>query len=88
MMFELPWEKDGKGNKAIYKETRTFRIGLGISRSFALSKMTEIVAITADFTEQKRSFYPSTWILFESSNKIEFFGLYSREPFFDIHPSA
>lgn len=84
MMFELPWEKDGKGNKAIYKEKRTFRIGLGISRSFALSKMTEIDAISADFAEQRFSFYPSAWILFEFSDKIEFFGFYSREPFFGL----
>ena len=84
MMFELPWEKDGLGNKAIYKEKRTFRIGLGLSQSFALSKMTEIDAITAVFGEQRRSFYPSVWILFESSDKMEFFGLYSREPFYEL----
>ena len=84
MMFELPWEKDGRGNKAIYKEKRTFTIGFGLSKSFALSKMTEIDAISADFGEQKRSFYPSAWILFDSSDKLEFFGLYSREPFFGL----
>ena len=85
MIFELPWEKDGRGNKAIYEETRTFRIGLGISRSFALSKMTEINAISADFGEQRWSFYPLAWILFESSDKIEFYGLYGREEFFGIY---
>lgn len=79
MMFELPWEKVGKNNKAIYEEIKTLRIGLGISRSFALSKMTEITAVSADFAEQRFSFYPLAWILFESSDKIEFFGLYSKE---------
>lgn len=85
-MFEIPWEKDGKGNKAIYKQTRTFRIGLGISRSFALSKMTGINAISADFAEQRFSFYPSAWILFEFSDRLEFFGFYGREEFFGLYP--
>ena len=85
MMFEIPWEKDGRGNKAIYKDIKNFRVGLGISRSFALSKMTEISAISAVFADKRQSFYPLAWILFESSHEIEFFGLYAREEFFGLY---
>jgi hypothetical protein len=79
MIFETPWEKDCNANKAILKELDTLKINPALSKKLALLKMTDITLISGYFQERQLLFYPSAWVLFDSSDKLEFFGLYSRE---------
>ncbi len=78
MILELPWEKDCKGNKATFKMQEKYRIIPALSKKIALLKMTDITLISGYFQEKQLLFYPSVWGLFDSSDKLEFFGIYSR----------
>lgn len=79
MILELPWEKDCKGNKAILKMQEKSKIIPALSKKIALLKMTDITLISGYFEENKLLFYPSVSVLFDSSDKLEFFGIYSRD---------
>lgn len=79
MIFECPWEKDQNGNKAIFKELDGLKINPTLSKKLALLKMTDITLMSGYFQERQILFYPSAWVLFDSSDKLNFFGLYSRE---------
>ncbi|MBW4536019.1 MAG: hypothetical protein KME09_18950 [Pleurocapsa minor HA4230-MV1] len=79
MIVESPWEKDCNGNKAILKELDRLKINPALSKKIALLKMTDITLISGYFHKRQLLFYPSTWVLFDSSDRLEFLGLYSRE---------
>ena len=79
VIFEIPWEKDINDNKAIFKEIDKLKINPAFSKKIALLKLTSITLISGFFQEKQLLFYPYASILFDSSDKLEFFGLYCRE---------
>ena len=79
MILELPWEQDCKGNKAIFKKQENFKIIPSLSKKIALLKMTDITLISGYFQEKQLLFYPLVWVLFDLSDRLEFFGIYSQD---------
>lgn len=76
---QLFWEKDSEGKNAIYKNISEIKINPNFSRNLAILKMIDVTAISASFQERSDNFYPLAWVLFDSSNKLNFFGVYARD---------
>ncbi len=77
--LDLIWEKNFGGAVGIYKVPKKVVFTPALMKSLAISKMTDVRLISADFNENTVFFTPLVWLLLDSSSSVEFFGVYATE---------
>jgi len=77
--LDLIWEKNFGGAVGIYKAPKKFIFTPALMKKLAISKMTDIRLISADFNKNTVFFTPLVWVLLDSGSRVEFFGVYATE---------
>ena len=77
--LDLIWEKNFGGAVGIYQAPKKVVFTPGLMKNLAISKMTDIKLISADFKENTVFFTPLVWLLLDSGSSVEFFGVYDTE---------
>jgi hypothetical protein len=77
--LDLIWEKNFGGAVGIYKTPKRFAFTPALMKNLAISKMTDVRLISADFNEDTVIFTPLVWLLLDSGSSLEFFGVYASE---------
>ncbi|MBW4650556.1 MAG: hypothetical protein KME06_17980 [Kastovskya adunca ATA6-11-RM4] len=77
--LDLIWEKTFGGAVGIYKPQKKIAFTPALMKKLAISKMTDVVLISADFDDAPVVFTPLVWLLLDSGASVEFFGVYATE---------
>ncbi|WP_414530343.1 hypothetical protein [Nodularia chucula] len=77
--LDLIWEKNFGGAVGIYKAPKKFVFTPALMKNLAISKMTDVRLISADFNENTVFFTPLVWLLLDSGSSVEFFAVYATE---------
>lgn len=77
--FDIVWEKTSEGTVGFYKSLPKKLFNPTMMKNLAIAKMTNIKLISAYFKEQPVVFSPVLWVLFDSSDSLEFIGVYASE---------
>jgi len=79
MKIQLPWENLVSGSNAFVKLYKTKRFNTALSKKLAFLKMEDITLMSDEFDGELVLFYPWTWVILESSGKLEFLGVYHSD---------
>jgi len=74
--LNLIWEKAYCGKGGIYKSSKKLVLTPTLLKRLAISKMTDVTLISADFQDNCVLFSPHVCLLLDFSSRLEFFGAY------------
>lgn len=77
--LDLIWEKNFGGAVGIYKPQKKIVFTPALMKKLAISKMIDVILISADFNEAPVVFTPLVWLLLDSGSSVDFFGVYATE---------